>query len=587
FSNVWAVQLDSNDGSLADAIARAHGFKNLGGIGTLTGHYEFVHDSTGSRMRRSMESRTKRLISHPRVIWAKQQRILDRQKRDFFDLLEARASQQQRSLGHERRKRFYHDPMFAKQWYLQNTGQFNIPEGNDIGVLPVWERGFTGKGVVVSILDDGLDHTHPDLKRNYDPKASWDFNDKDDDPFPNDVDPYNAHGTKCGGEVGAQADNDICGAGVAPNVSLGGIRMLDGVATDALEANALSYKPQYIDIYSNCWGPKDDGKTFGRPGKLGQKALEDGAKKGRGGKGSIYVWATGNGGLVDDDCNCDGYTSSIYTISIGAISSYGLSTYYDEQCSSTMAVTFTGDSHRSGEEEYTLVTTNLHHECTDTFRGTSSAAPLAAGIFALVLEANPNLTWRDLQHLVVHSAEKTSPLDQGWKVNGAGIHFNHKFGFGRLHATRLVANALKWKHVPAQHICQVEGFQARKEIIKRNGKLILKVHTDGCAGTKNAVKRLEHVQATVSLKHNRRGALSIEIRSPMGTTSQLLSTRKYDTSTNGLKDWSFMTVHFWGEDPAGEWEVIITDNTDSMFNKREAVDMEEKEREEINARRKK
>ena len=73
-------------------------------------------------------------------------------------------------------------------------------------------------------------------------------------------------------------------------------------------------------------------------------------RQGRGGKGNIYVWATGNGGLTDDDCNCDGYTTSIYTISIGAISDHGLSTYYTETCASTLAVTFSGGSHRETVE---------------------------------------------------------------------------------------------------------------------------------------------------------------------------------------------------------------------------------------------
>ena len=73
-------------------------------------------------------------------------------------------------------------------------------------------------------------------------------------------------------------------------------------------------------------------------------------KQGRGGKGNIFVWATGNGGLTDDDCNCDGYTTSIYTISIGCIGDHGLSAYYTELCSSTLAVTFNGGSHREREE---------------------------------------------------------------------------------------------------------------------------------------------------------------------------------------------------------------------------------------------
>ncbi len=72
--------------------------------------------------------------------------------------------------------------------------------------------------------------------------------------------------------------------------------------------------------------------------------------KGRNGLGSIFIWATGNGGLTDDDCNCDGYTTSIYTISIGCIGDHGLSAYYTEKCSSTLAVTFNGASHKEGKE---------------------------------------------------------------------------------------------------------------------------------------------------------------------------------------------------------------------------------------------
>ena len=75
--------------------------------------------------------------------------------------------------------------------------------------------------------------------------------------------------------------------------------------------------------------------------------------QGRGGKGSIYVWATGNGGSVGDDCSCDGYVSSIYTLSVGCISDHGLSTYFSEVCPSTIAVVFTGGSHKMpGDDDY-------------------------------------------------------------------------------------------------------------------------------------------------------------------------------------------------------------------------------------------
>lgn len=126
-----------------------------------------------------------------------------------------------------------------------------------------------------------VDHTHPDLKANYDPKASYDFNGEDEDPFPRDSDEYNAHGTKCSGEIAAVANNSICGVGIAFNAKIGGVRMLDGKATDSLEAKSLGFRNDYIDIYSCSWGPKDDGKTYGRPGKLAKAAFVKGARIGR------------------------------------------------------------------------------------------------------------------------------------------------------------------------------------------------------------------------------------------------------------------------------------------------------------------
>lgn len=86
---------------------------------------------------------------------------------------------------------------------------------------PAWQKGYTGKGVVVSILDDGIQTNHPDLALNYDHEASTDINDNDDDPMPRD-NGDNKHGTRCAGEVAAVAFNQYCGVGVAYNASIGG-----------------------------------------------------------------------------------------------------------------------------------------------------------------------------------------------------------------------------------------------------------------------------------------------------------------------------------------------------------------------------
>lgn len=200
---------------------------------------------------------------------------------------------------------------------------------------------------------------------------------------------------RCAGEVAATANNSLCAVGIAFNAKVGGVRMLDGDVTDAVEAQSLGLNPQHIDIYSASWGPDDDGKTVDGPGEMATKAFIDGVTKGRSGKGSIFVWASGNGGREQDNCNCDGYTNSIWTLSISSATEYGDIPWYSEKCSSTLATTYS-----SGQQnEKQVVTTDLHHMCTSSHTGTSASAPLAAGIVALALEANPNLTWRDMQHI--------------------------------------------------------------------------------------------------------------------------------------------------------------------------------------------
>lgn len=272
----------------------------------------------------------------------------------------------------------FDDPQWPKMWYL------NRGNGNDMNVEQAWKAGYTGRGTVVTILDDGLEMNHPDLEANYDAMASCDINGLDDDPMPRyDIVDSNRHGTRCAGEVAANANNSVCAVGVAYNAKVGGIRMLDGDVTDAVEARSLSFNPQHIHIYSASWGPDDDGRTVDGPGMLATKAFQNGIKHGRDGKGSIFVWASGNGGREKDNCNCDGYTNSIWTLSISSATEKGLVPWYSEACPSTLATTYSSGAF--GDRQ--IITTDLHHGCTASHTGTSASAPLAAGIIALALEA--------------------------------------------------------------------------------------------------------------------------------------------------------------------------------------------------------
>ncbi|KAI2657436.1 Neuroendocrine convertase 2 [Labeo rohita] len=273
------------------------------------------------------------------------------------------------------------------------------------------------------------------------------------------ITPSGTHGTRCAGEVSAVSNNNICGVGVAYNSKVAGIRMLDQpFMTDIIEASSISHMPQVIDIYSASWGPTDDGKTVDGPRELTLQAMADGVNKGRGGKGSIYVWASGDGGSYDD-CNCDGYASSMWTISINSAINDGRTALYDESCSSTLASTFSNGRKRNPEAG--VATTDLYGNCTLRHSGTSAAAPEAAGVFALALEANPNLTWRDLQHLTVLTSKRNKLHDEvhQWRRNGVGLEFNHLFGYGVLDAGGMVKLAREWKTVPERFHCVAGSVQ--------------------------------------------------------------------------------------------------------------------------------
>jgi kexin len=271
-------------------------------------------------------------------------------------------------------------------------------------------EGITGKGVVTAVVDDGLDMDSNDLKPNYLPEGSWDFNENVPEPRPLLLD--DKHGTRCCGEIAA-AKNDVCGVGVAYDSKIAGIRILSKPIDDVDEAAAINFAYQTNDIYSCSWGPIDDGATMDAPGILIKRAMVNGVQKGRGGKGSVFVFAAGNGAAYGDNCNFDGYTNSIYSITVGAIDREGNHPTYSESCSAQLVVAYS-----SGSGDYIHTTDVGANKCFSGHGGTSAAGPLAAGSAALALSARPELTWRDLQHLMVETAVPVSEDDGSWQVLG-------------------------------------------------------------------------------------------------------------------------------------------------------------------------
>ncbi|KAF7266987.1 hypothetical protein GWI33_019767 [Rhynchophorus ferrugineus] len=279
--------------------------------------------------------------------------------------------------------------------------------------------------------------------------------------------------------------------------------------------------------------------------------------QGRNGKGSIYVWASGNGGSRGDNCNCDGYLASPYTISIGSASQKGEFPWYGEACASTLAVTYSSGAYK----DQMIATTDLNNKCTIKHTGTSASAPLAAGIIALALEINPSLTWRDVQHLIVWTSELAPVADNpGWQKNAAGLWFSTKFGFGLMNAFGLVSAAANWTNVPESRTCEVIFDEVLNSTISYKNPAKLFAVTTGCADTENQVIFLEHVELKTSINYTVRGVLEIHLTSPAGTTVQLLAPRKLDKSPRGFINWTFMSVMTWGELSTGLWTLVIADD---------------------------
>ncbi|KMU89515.1 KEX1 protease [Coccidioides immitis H538.4] len=438
------------------------------------------------------------------------------------------------------------DPIFVDQWHLFNTEQ----PGHDLNVTGLWLEGITGNGTVTAIVDDGLDMYSHDLKDNYFAEGSYDFNDKGKEPRPRLVD--DKHGTRCAGEVAA-VKNDICGVGVAYNGKVAGIRILSKPVTDEDEAAAINYGFQKNQIYSCSWGPVDNGATMDAPGLLIRRAMVHGIQQGRG----------GNGAASGDNCNFDGYTNSIYSITVGAIDREDKHPYYSESCSAQLVVTYS-----SGGTDAISTTDVGLDTCSNRHGGTSAAGPLVVGVVALALDVRPDLTWRDIQYLIVETAIPVNLEEPGWQTTAIGKKFSHDFGYGKVDAYSLVQLAKNWELVKPQAWLHSPWLKVHHDIPQGSKGLASSFEITEELLKKNNLERVEHVTVTMNVNHTRRGDLSVELKSPSGVISYLSTTRSGDFEKKGYVDWTFMSVAHWGETGKGKWTVIVKDTEVNEYSGR-------------------
>ena len=341
---------------------------------------------------------------------------------------------------------------------------FGTP-GEDINYFDARQLGYTGEGVTVAVIDSGVQQAHPDL--NLHPTLQFDAIALDGDanpvlfPFDPDFpfttyDPTNAHGTAVAGIIAA-LDDGVGTVGIAPDALIIPIRNDFGVSP-AANVEAFQFATQNADITNNSWGPADGLRQLAAPSPAELLSLQNsifGPNAGRNGLGMIHVFAAGNGADVGapgdvvapglDSASYDGYVNSRYTIGVTGIDHDGeynnidgTITNFAEAGPSVLVAAHVGSfSETIGDDVFigtgiastdTLNSTGYNvppasngleidgdylivedDAYTRNFGGTSAAAPQVSAVIALMLQANPNLGWRDVQEILIRSARQNAP----------------------------------------------------------------------------------------------------------------------------------------------------------------------------------
>lgn len=356
------------------------------------------------------------------------------------------------------------DPLFATQWHLSNTGQNGGIPGADAHVTGVWDKGINGAGIVVAVTDVGTQLDHPDLNIWTNPGEiagngkdddgngwvddlhGWDFWDDDNDPSPGQGDD---HGTAVAGVATEVGNNNLGGIGPAFGASVMVIRIPLGVAATADQfISPVYYAAGRTADGAGKWKAADiDNHSYGGRSPITgvDAAFTWSAQNGRGGLGLVNFCSTGNGADAPGYNQDPHYPSDIpEVIGVGGTTEADVRVSYSEYGPGLMIVAPTGSFGFNGIQN--IVTTDrtgsVGYDPGDYtglyatgFSGTSSATPLAAGIGALMVAANPTLKLDDVKQILRDTADKVGTLPY---TNGK----NTEYGYGRINATKAVTEAL-------------------------------------------------------------------------------------------------------------------------------------------------
>ncbi len=453
---------------------------------------------------------------------------------------------------------------FPQQWHLKRTRIAGNTVNAHASVEAAWEAS-QGEGTTIAIIDDGVDTEHEEFTGAGKIVAPRDVTRGQGDARPG---PGDRHGTPCAGVACANGAHGA--SGVAPKARLMPIRLVSSLGSQA-EADAFVWAADHgADVISCSWGPMD-GDWWNPNDPLHDEvvpipdstrlAIDYAVREGRSGKGCVIAWAAGNGNESVDN---DGYASYAKVMAVGACNDRGKKADYSDVgdalwcCfpssngtpSLTPGIWTTDVSGAAGYNAGSESDGDAAGHYTNSFGGTSSACPGAAGVAALVIAREPELRWDEVKQILSQSCDKIDASGGRYDAEG----HSSLYGYGRLNAKKAVALAAPKRaaytavHKAIQSVSIRDLATARLKVAVGDERPIraIKVHVDlehGWVGDLSV--RLvppARTGARAVLLHDREGGGARSIR------------RVYDeVSTPAL-------AALRGLRPAGEWTLAVRDS---------------------------
>ncbi|WP_338494998.1 S8 family serine peptidase [Pseudomonas trivialis] len=468
------------------------------------------------------------------------------------------------------------DPLAAQEWYLSDTN-----------VLPVWND-YTGKGIRIGQFEPGgefatapeiFDIAHPDLAANVD--KAWLQTQQSNGTLPGLV---SNHATMVAG-VMVGARNGLGGVGVAYDATLGGYYLANSGADLAGLGHMVSF-----DIANNSWGfTHDFALSSFQDGFLNTASAlsmnaQYAASNGRGGLGTIIVAAGGNSRATGGNAQGSLTNNNRFSVEVGAINAQGdLSTLQIGSSpfsnpGASLLVSAPGSNVVSTSHMVETDRGSTFGNDYTSMQGTSFAAPIVSGIVALMLEANPNLGYRDVQQILALSARQINDPSTQWTSNGArgwnggGMHTSNDYGFGEVDARAAVRLSEAWmtQSTGANEYVYSASSGALGKNLAAGGTLTSSI-------TMNAGLNVEHVEIDFDAQVGRLGDLTLKLISPDGTQSVLLNRQgkvpegmpgagasDLGSTQSGAFKYTFMSTHDFGERSAGNWTLQVSDSVTGL-----------------------